>query len=165
MDLRASPTDSLRFSSHVESSPHIESHFCNYTSTNSLFFLFFYSFILTFFSLSPFLFSSLFLPSNDPQATLCLPPQSTRSTPLIQNQQKSPPIWHFSSKMNSKSNNSENSSPKPINPLQSTSKTNKKSSKIQPNHETQIKLYPRLRSALHPGRDQHSTPGQDRHST
>ena len=42
-----------------------------------------------------------------------LPPQSTKSTPLIQNQQKSPPIYHSSSKINSKSNNSKTHLPNP----------------------------------------------------
>ena len=140
--LRVSLTDSLYFSSHIESFPHVESHFFNYIPTNFLFYLYFYYFILTFFFL--FLYFSFLLCFSPPMTHRPhrLSPQSTRSTPLIQNQQKSPPIYHSSSKINSKSNNSKNPSPKPINPLQSTSKTNKKSSKIQPNHETQIELHP-----------------------
>ena len=48
---------------HVESSPHVESNFFNYTLTNSLFYLYFYYFILTFFFLSPH-FSFLLLFSS-----------------------------------------------------------------------------------------------------
>ena len=63
--LRASPTDSLRFYSHVESSPHVESHFFNYIPTNFLFYLYFYYFILTFFFFSFFI--SLFFFVSLPQ--------------------------------------------------------------------------------------------------
>ena len=57
--LRASPVilsilpshvkSSLTLSSHVKSSPHVESYFFNYILINSLFYLYFYYFILTFF--------------------------------------------------------------------------------------------------------------------
>ncbi len=40
--VRASPATLSILSSHVESSPHVESNFFNSTPTNSLFFLYFY---------------------------------------------------------------------------------------------------------------------------
>ena len=54
---------------HVESFPHVESNFFNYTPTNSLFYLYFYYFILTFFFsllISLFFFVSPLLISQDP---------------------------------------------------------------------------------------------------
>ena len=91
--LRASSAVLFILSLHIESSPHVESNFFNSTPTNSLFYLYFYYFILTFFSLSLFFFSSSFLHqvANPTSKTQQQPPlhQAANSKPNIQNQPKS----------------------------------------------------------------------------
>ena len=172
-------TDFLRFSLHVESSAHVESYFFNYIPTNSLFFLYFYSFILTFF-LSPhfpfFLRFSPLMTHRPHHASLLNPPDS-----LIQNQQKSPPIYHSSSKINSKSNNSKNPSTHsnlPIKPTKNYPKSNQitkprssstpgwdrrsTQAEISTPHQAKIDTPPRLRSSSTLGWDQHSTLVWDR---
>ncbi len=83
--LRASPALLSILSSHVESSPHVESHFFNFTPTNSLFYLYFYYFILTFFfslliSLFFFVSPPRYKPNIQNPTTTTTPPSCKQQT-------------------------------------------------------------------------------------
>ncbi len=112
---RVSLGDSLHSHPHVRSSLLVANYFFKYTNKLSTFIKIIFSFFYFsfFFSTHLFLFISSLLThmqqfalplhlSSSPSSLSC--PQSTKFTHLFQNQQKIPPIYHSSSKINPKPN-------------------------------------------------------------
>ena len=141
--LRASSTDSLLFSLHVES------HFFNYTSTNFLFFLYFYSFILTFFFLSPHISFFSFLLRFSPPVT-----HRPHYASLLD-----PPDPHPLSKTNKNHHQSTTLLPKSIQKIHLPNPSTHSNLPVKPtkNHPKSNQIT-KLRLSSTPGQDQHSTP-------
>ena len=86
-------------SSHVESSLHVESYFFNFTPTHSLFYLYFYYFILTFFFLSPH-FSFLLCFSTPVTHSTIQNPTTTTTPPSCKKQTQHPKSTKIKIKIN-----------------------------------------------------------------